>query len=453
MPFRRFFDRGPKRATPDESASLEEPEVAEPPESTDEDAGEEWSEAEAAPEDAPEIDWRSRAAAVIPGGASTGSKRPEALYGRSDAEGPTHFARATGCHVVDTAGQTYVDCTMALGAVALGYAEPRVLQAAINALAGGSVSALADVREVEIAERLREHIPCAEMVRFLKSGAEAVSAAVRIARTYTGRDVVVGSGYFGWHDWWSDSAGVPAAVRALFRPVPFDDVTALERAVRDAGERLAAIVIEPVVERLPSEAWLSTARQLATSAGAVLIFDEIKTGFRLRPGGFQAMAGVTPDLATFGKALANGFPLSAVVGHRDVMEAATKTWISSTLAGEGAALAAAGAVLDWHESTDICASLAATGHAMRESVTSAINASGIEGVVTDGLDPMWLLRFSDPARETRFLELAARHGVLFKRGAYNFPAVAHDQDVLDEIEAAASAAFVELLEEEEDELS
>jgi glutamate-1-semialdehyde aminotransferase len=446
MPFKRFFERGAKQA-PTEAPPADEPEAAEA-ESPDEEPEAEWSGDPDAPEDAPDVDWRARAAALIPGGASTGSKRPQSLYGDADADGPTHFTRATGCRVIDASGQAYIDCTMALGAVALGYAEPRVLQAVVNALASGNVAGLSDVREVDLAERLHQHIPCAEMVQFLKSGAEAVSAAVRIARTYTGRDVVVGSGYFGWHDWSQDSAGVPAAVRDLYRAVPFDDVAAMEKAVQQAGDRLAAIVIEPVIERLPSDEWILAARRLATSSGAVLIFDEIKTGFRLRTGGFQAACGVTPDLATFGKALANGFPLAAVVGQRDVMGAAAKTWISSTLAGESAALAAAGAVLDWHESEDICKSLADIGRAMRDAVSAAVSASGIEDVTVEGIDPMWLLRFADPARETRFLELAARNGVLLKRGAYNFAAIAHDEETIAEIEAAASAAMVELLEEE-----
>jgi len=240
-------------------------------------------------------------------------------------------------------------------------------------------------------------------------------------------------------------------VKALYRSVPFDDVTALERAARDAGTQLAAIVIEPVVEQLPSEAWIAAARELSMSLGAVLVFDEIKTGFRLKPGGYQAVADVTPDLAVFGKALANGFPLAAVVGQRDIMEAARRTWISSTLASESVALAAAGAVLDWHENMDVCERLASTGAAMREAVTAAITASGVSGVSVDGIDPMWLLRFSDRRRETRFLELAASHGVLFKRGAYNFAAVAHDEETITEIESASSAAFVELLEEEQGE--
>jgi glutamate-1-semialdehyde aminotransferase len=288
------------------------------------------------------------------------------------------------------------------------------------------------------------------MAQFLKSGAEGMSAAVRIARTYTGRDLVIGSGYFGWHDWSSDSAGVPDAVRSLFQSLPFDDLDALDTAARTAGNRLAAIVIEPVVERLPSDLWIRKARELATLLGAVLIFDEMKTGFRLRRGGYQELSGITPDLAVFGKALANGFPLAAVVGRRDVMDAARRTWISSTLAGESAGLAAALAVLEIHETAeaDVCSTLAANGEAMRAGVSAAIEAAGVEGVTVQGLDQMWFLRWDDPRRERRFLELATSHGVLFKRGAYNYAATAHDEAAIADIEAAASAALVDLREEE-----
>ena len=260
---------------------------------------------------------------------------------------------------------------------------------------------------------------------------------------------MVGSGYFGWLDWSADeAAGVPEGTKRAFARVPFDDVGALEAAVSQAGSDLAAIVIEPVVERLPSKEWIARARELATSAGAVLIFDEIKTGFRLATGGYQQYADVVPDLAAFGKAMANGFPLSAVVGDRDVMNAARKTWISSTLASDAAALAAAGAVLSWHSSANVCESLWSIGADIRRIVAAAIAASGIDGISTDGLDPMWLFRFDRPERERRFLELAAKHGVLFKRGAYNYAALAHDDDALREIEAGASAAFVDLRDEE-----
>ena len=397
---------------------------------------------------APERSWRERAEAVLPTGASTGSKRAAALFGDTIADLPTHFQAARGARVTDVRGVEYLDCTMALGAVALGYAEPRVTRAVVEAASAGNVSGLSNWREVELAERLSDLVPCGEIVQFLKTGAEATAAAVRLARTYTGREIVISAGYFGWHDWSSTAGGVPAATRGLQHEVPWGDTAALEAAVAAAGTRLAAIVIEPVVNRAPPEGWLQRARDLSHASGAALVFDEVKTGFRVAPGGWQAVCGVTPDLASFGKAMANGYPLAAVMGTAALMHAARQTWISSTLASESSALAAALAVLDWHDEADICATLAETGRAMREGVDRAIVASRTAGVVIDGIDPMWRMRWDDPARESRFVQLAVEAGVLFKRGAYNFAAVAHDDEALAEIEAAASAAFVALAEEE-----
>jgi len=443
MVFRRFFDRGAKGEGAPEQAAVSETEAV------GESAVTEETEAPDVDAEQDDVDLLTRARAVLPMGTSTGSKRVEALYGSANPTGPTHFSQAVGCRVVDVDGNEYVDCTMALGAVALGYAEPNVSRAVADAIANGNVCGLADAREVDVAERLCGIIPCADKVQFLKSGAEAMAAAVRIARTYTGRDLVVGSGYFGWLDWCSDeAAGVPQKTRDDFRRVPFDDVTALTRAVSDAGDRLAAIVIEPVVERLPSTDWIQQARDLAKTKNAVLIFDEMKTGFRLKTGGYQAFADVVPDLAAFGKAMANGFPLAAVVGDRDLMDASRRTWISSTLGGESAALAAAGAVLAWHDAGDVCGSLWTIGAELRRVIGRAIEASGVDGITVDGIDPMWFLRFDNPAREQRFLELAASHGVLFKRGAYNFAALAHDEDAIREIERGASSALVDLRDED-----
>lgn len=402
-------------------------------------------------EETPE-QWATRARRVLPRGASTRSKHADALYGVSPADGeppPTHFVRAAGCHVVTTAGETLLDCTMALGSVALGYAEPQLTRAVIESIASGSVSGLSPALEVEVAEHFCGVIPCSERVQFLKTGADAMSAAVRIARAYTGRDVVVGCGYFGWHDWSADSTGVPASTRQQFRAIPFDDIPALERSVAEAGNRLAAVVLEPVIERLPSKEWAERARQLCDDAGAALIFDEMKTGFRLATGGYQQYAGITPDLAAFGKAMANGYPIAAVCGNAALMDAAEDTWISSTLASETGALAAVGAVLAWHDRANICESLWSIGAEMREAVGNALAASGVTGVTVDGIDPMWLIRFEDAKVETEFLLAAARNGVLFKRGAYNFAAVAHDEDAIAEIESGASAAFVSLRERED----
>jgi glutamate-1-semialdehyde aminotransferase len=399
-----------------------------------------------------EIDneWAARAAELLPTGASTGSKRPEALYGTAEPAGPTHFVRAAGCRLETTDGAELIDCTMALGAVAIGYAEPRITEAVVQAIAQGAVSGLSHVHEVELAERFCNVVPCAERVQFVKTGAEAMSAAVRVARAYTGRNVVVGSGYFGWHDWSSTQPGVPESVRRDFRAAPFDDIPALERAVGDAGSDLAAIAIEPVVERMPSAEWIARARALCDSTGAALIFDEMKTGFRVATGGFQQLSGVTPDLAAFGKALANGFPLAAVCGRAPLMDALRKTWISSTLASEAGALAAALAVLDWHDEDDVCAELARIGGDMRTRFATALKASGLMGITVHGIDPMWFVKFESAAAERRFVSLAAQHGALFKRGAYNFAALAHDEDALVEMEAAASNAFVALRQEQDE---
>lgn len=437
MPFKRLFGRGSDDvpAPPPDEPEGEEDEGVAPEEALD--------------ADGIDLDWRDRSAVLIPGGTSTGSKRPAALYGPGSTVGPAHFTTAQGCRVVTPSGRALLDCTMALGSVAIGYGDEAVSRAVLTAVANGNVCGLASTAEVEVAERLCEVIPCAEQVRFLKSGGEAVAAAVRIARTATGRATVIGCGYFGWQDWWSTSAGVPAGASADFHAVPFDDVSALERAARAAGASLAAIILEPVINAIPSPEWCATARRLCDDAGAVLIFDELKTGFRLAPGGYQELASVEPDLAVFGKAMANGFPIAAVVGRAAIMEAAEQTWISSTLAGEGVGLAAAAAVLDIYAEVEVCATLWRVGKQMRESVAAAVAASGVDGVQVTGIDPMWSITFEDEGRQRRFLERAALDGVLFKRGAYNYAAMAHDDDeILLEIERVASTALVEVLEGE-----
>lgn len=389
-------------------------------------------------------DVAARAAHRIPGGASTGSKRPEALWGDECAGLPTHYVRANGCRVTLADGRELIDLTMGLGSVALGYAHPEVTDRMIAALRDGAVSALAHHLEGELAERLCTLIPCAEQVRFLKTGAEGVAAAVRIARTVTGRSHVVASGYFGWLDWSSDAAGVPQRARADVTRIPPHDVAALERAAAEHAHDLAAIVLEPVVEHAPDPIWLARARALASQLGAVLIFDEIKTGIRTHLGGYQAVAAVTPDLAVFGKALANGASLSAVVGRRAIMEVATRTWISSTLAGESSALAAACAVLDVAEREQLPARLARTGARLADAARAALAASNARDAVVQGIAPMFFVRFAHEIQQRAWLAALVRHGVIAKRGAYNFAALAHDDATCDEVERAFHEAAREI---------
>ena len=366
--------------------------------------------------------WRGRAAAVIPGGTSTGSKRPDAMLG-AGVEGPTHITEALGCRIRTASGDWLIDLTAALGAVSIGYADPAITEAVVRAAARGPVAGLPYTDEVTLAERLRAIIPSAEQTRFLKTGAEACAAAVRIARAHTGRDLVLGSGYFGWLDWWAPAAGVPAGAHADYTHLPFNDRSAWREALHAAGDRLAAVMVEPLVDVIADTAWLRELREHCDNVGAVLIFDEVKTGFRLHLGGAQASLGVTPHLTTLGKALANGYPLAAVVGSAAVMAAAQHTWISSTLATELTAIAAAHAVLDHHAAFDVCATLAANGRALRAAIAGAAAGSDVDVRIT-GHDCMFVIHWPDVATQDRILSHWRTGGVLAKRGPYQFPTCA-----------------------------
>lgn len=367
---------------------------------------------------------------VIPGFSSTGSKRPAALYGHL-AGGPIRMTRAEGCRVWDVDGKEYLDTIMALGAVALGYGHAAVNAAAARAIEDGVVGPLAPALEAEVAERLAAS-QRQEAVRFLKTGAEAVAAAVRIARVHTGRDRVITCGYHGWLDWGQESPGVPGPVRQLHRAVPFNDVKRLEE-VAQQSRPLAALVIEPVVDEAPSPEWLAALARVARAEGAVLILDEIKTAFRLGVGGAAERYGMKPDLTVVGKALGNGFPIAAVAGPRDLMAAATRTWISSTLATEFVSLAAARAVLDTYEREPVIARLRAAGERLWAGLTDL--AARFPNVVerVRGLPEMCYLETSDEHTSSAIAVQAAGRGLLFKRTAYNYVSLAHTDPVIDDV--------------------
>ena len=374
----------------------------------------------------------------VPGFTSTGSKRPEALFGEGGDGGgadpalPHRQVRAQGARVWDVHGREYVDYIMALGAVALGYGHPVVNRAAEQAIAAGVVGPLPPVQEEDLAEALAQRIPALEQVRFLKTGAEAVAAAVRLARLATGRERVLGCGYHGWLDWCQGSAeGVPAAVRALYAELPFNDVVRTRELIREAGTELAAVVVEPLVVSEPTREWLDVVRAESTRAGAVLVFDEIKTAFRLALGGASERWGVRPDLLVLGKALANGFPLAAVGGRADLMRGATRTWISSTLATESVALAAARATLEVFEQEQVCAHLHRVGTRLLHGLHRLQRQRPDVVTAVSGVAEMCFLQFASEERSRAVAVGCARRGLLFKRTAYNFVSLAHDEATID----------------------
>lgn len=386
--------------------------------------------------------WRIRGEDAIPGGSSTGSKRASALYGSEahDSRLPTHYERANGCSLYTTEGIRLIDCSMALGAVAIGYADPSITRAVQAAAANGNVSGLPHRLEVEVAERLLDVIPCAEQVRFLRTGAEANAAAIRTARTYTSRTHIIACGYFGWLDWCSDAVGVPAATKADITWVAFNDIASITSAFARLGNSVAAVIIEPLVETLASVEWLQAARELASRYGTVLIFDEVKTAFRMTAGGVQGMLGIEPDLTTLGKAMANGYPLAAMVGRSELMQAAAITWISSTAAAESTGLAAAMAVLDWHDRVDVCDRLAEIGVELQQTMRQALATVPEVKIQVVGEPQMFRLVADNPADLDALVANATRHGVLLKRGAYQFAALAHSDDAFTIIGDGVAAA-------------
>ncbi len=382
----------------------------------------------------------------IAGFTSTGSKRPEALFGPATSDRwqpPARMVSAAGCRVRDEAGREYLDYIMALGAVALGYGHPEVVRAAMAAAESGGVGPLPPVLEEELAAELRRVMPWLEQMRFLKTGAEACAAAVRLARTATGRELVIGCGYHGWLDWCQGGggSGIPSATRELYAELPFNDVEASRRLIRATGDRLACVIAEPVVVAEPLPEWLSVVREETERAGALLVVDEVKTAGRIALGGGTERYRIRPDLVVLGKAIANGFPLAVVGGRADIMAGVAHTWISSTLATEFVSLAAARATLTVLERENVPRRLGETGQAFLAGLRRV--AEQRPDVVAEvlGMPQMCFCRFRNEPQGPALARAAARRGLLFKRSAYNFVSLAHGPgDIALTVEILAEAA-------------
>jgi glutamate-1-semialdehyde 2,1-aminomutase len=367
----------------------------------------------------------------IAGFTSTGSKRPETLFGSHDPDLPSRMIRSSGCRVWDESGREYIDYIMGLGSVALGYGHPEVTRAATVAVEAGVVGPLAPVLEEEVAADICRLIPWVEQVRFLKTGAEAMAAAVRLARVATGREHILGCGYHGWLDWCQGAAGVPRTTRALYGELPFNEPARARGLIRAAGDRLAAVVFEPVVVAEPDLEWLRALRDETTAVGALLVVDEIKTVCRLAVGGASERYGIRPDLVVMGKALANGFPLAAVGGRSDIMAGVARTWISSTLATEFVSLAAAQATLRAMVSLGVPDHLSKVGSRLLSGLRGLHHEHSDLVTGVGGIPEMCFLQYGDDTVSRAVTAACAQNGLLFKRSAYNFVSLAHQESIID----------------------
>jgi glutamate-1-semialdehyde aminotransferase len=394
---------------------------------------------------------------LIPGGTQLLSKRPELYL----PEGwPAYFKRARGVEIEDVDGRRYVDVSIhSVGACPLGYADPDVDRAVVAAIEAGTISTLNCPEEVTLAERLCELHPWAEMVRYVRTGGEAMSVAIRLARAATGRDRVAVAGYHGWHDWYIaanlekdrlhdlllpevPAAGVPRSLAGTVVTFAFGDVPDLERVASQHGSSLAAIVVEPARYSLPSGPYLEHVQEVAARLGAVTVFDEITSGFRVAVGGAHLTAGVAPDLAVFAKGMSNGYPMGAIIGRRGVMEAAQRTFISSTYWTERIGPVAALETIRKMQDSAVPAHLAAMGTRMRNGWEELAGRHRIN-LATRGIPhlPAFTFQYGSQSQAVRTLYTQTMLDQGFLAAGAFYPSLAHTPAHVEAALEASDRAF------------
>lgn len=336
---------------------------------------------------------QQKAKNLIPGMTQLLSKRPD-LY--SEGTWPGYFEKARGCEIWDIDGNKYTDMSIGgIGANVLGYADEDVNTAVIEAIQKGNSTSLNCPEEVELAELLCELHPWAGKCRFARTGGEAMAISVRIARARTGKDKVAFCGYHGWHDWYlaanigTENAlgehlipglkptGVPKALKGTAFPFRFNRLEELNKIVSEHGSDLATIVMEPIRNVEPTSEFIDGVRKISDETGAVLIVDEISAGFRYNTGGAHLKFGIKPDIAVFSKALGNGYPVAAVIGIDNVMDAAQDSFISSTYWTERLGSVAALATIKKHRRLDVGSHLLSLGLGIQEGWRSKAEQHGL----------------------------------------------------------------------------
>lgn len=383
-----------------------------------------------------------RALRIIPLGSQTFSKsKTQYPFGVS----PYFATKARGSRLWDIDGNEYIDFVNALAAVTLGYSDPEVTAAVRTQLEDGVIFTLPHKLETEVAELICDMVPCADMVRFGKNGSDATAGAIRLARAYTKRDRVAVCGYHGWQDWYIGATlrnrGVPNAVRELTHIFAYNDLPALDKLLRQHPGEFAAVILEPMNSILPAPGYLADVLELSHRHGALLVFDETITGFRYANGGAQEYFGVTPDLATFGKGLANGYPVSAVAGRADIMALMEEIFFSFTFGGETLSLAAAKATLEKLQREPVVVTLAERGKQLMEGLSTLVDDQGLGDVLHVAGHPSWnfLLIADTPAYnafqiKTLLLQEMFARGFL-TLGTHNM-SYAHSQQDIAELLAA-----------------
>lgn len=409
-----------------------------------------------------------KAKRMIPGGTQLLSKRPEMFL---PDLWPAYYSKAKGCRVWDLDNKEYIDMSiMAVGACILGYADDDVDEAVIDAIKKGVNSTLNCPEEVSLAEALIELHPWFDMIRYARGGGEAVSIAVRIARAKTNRDKVLFSGYHGWTDWYLaanlsngnaldgqlmpglEPAGVPRGLAGTSIPFNFNDIESLREKIKGSENEIAAIIIEPARGQDAPKKYLTELREIANEIGAVLIFDEITSGYRECSGGIHRKYGIYPDVAIFAKSMANGYAMSAIIGTEDVMQSVQKTFVSSTNWTDRVGPAAALATLKKYEKTKTDKHIVSIGLKTQSIWREAAKKTGLD-IDVSGLPALSSFSFKHEYSQelnTRFVEEMLKRGFL---GFRQFkPSLSHTDSELEQYKTAVEDVFKILVNLPEDKI-
>jgi glutamate-1-semialdehyde 2,1-aminomutase/spore coat polysaccharide biosynthesis protein SpsF len=379
---------------------------------------------------------KRKAKQLIPSVSQTFSKSPSQFI---QGVAPVFLEKGKGSHVWDVDGNEYVDYAMALGPIILGHNYPAVTKVVKKFLEKGTIFTLPHRLEIELAELLCEIIPWAEMVRFGKNGSDATSGAVRVARAYTGRDKIACCGYHGWQDWYiattTRNKGVPEEVKRLTLTFEYNRIETLEKVFNDNKNQVACVIMEPIGVVEPQDEFLQKVKDLTHKNGALLIFDEIITGFRLSLGGAQEYFKVIPDLACFGKAMGNGFPISAIVGKKEIMKLYEEVFYSFTFGGEVASIAAAIATIKELKEKNVIPYLWEQGRKLKDGYNVLVKEFNLEKYTQCiGLPPRTVITFKDKKGKddlilkSLFQQECIKRGILFT-GAHNVCFSHSNQDI------------------------
>ncbi len=387
----------------------------------------------------------NRAVGLIPSVTQTLAKGPGQWV---KGVAPKYLVKGKGSHVWDVDGNEYIDYMMAVGPLSLGYAYSKVDEAIKKQLEDGITFSMMHPLEVEVAEMIRKIVPNAEAIRYSKTGADATSAAVRLARAYTGKNKILCCGYHGWHDWYiavtARNNGIPEAVQAMSFTFNYNDIDSVKKSIDDD---VAAIILEPVVFAEPKDNFLHKLADLCKQKGIVLIFDEMWTGFRMALGGAQEFFGITPDLATYSKAVANGMPISILTGKRKIMDLADEDiFFYTTFGGEALSLAATKATIEELSSKNVPKHLNDKGKKIKDGYNAIALKLGMDYTKAIGYNWRSMAAFEEKAgdplvQKSLMQQEMIKRGVLWQ-GFHNISFSHSDEDVNYTLQALEESLFV-----------